>query len=260
MTRERTGARPIEWSRRLFTTPSAFVVLMLVLTTAALAIDSVVGLTGQNLLGLAGWIVLLAAAVHLTALERARVTVVILVATLGEVIGSIIWGAYEYRLGNLPLFVPPGHGLVYLTGLAISRLSWVRAHATLFVRLALAGLVGWALWGLTLAERQDVAGAIGAAFLALFLLRGRAAPLYAGVFVFVAYLELYGTWIGTWTWAETLPGTPIPDGNPPSGIAAGYVLFDIAALTLAPALLVGVDRVRRALGLNSGRSTTSPRR
>jgi hypothetical protein len=162
---------------------------------------------------------------------------VIIVATIGEVIGSVLWGAYDYRLGNLPMFVPPGHGLVYLTGLAISQLEWARRHAATFVRIALTALVAWALWGLVLAERQDVAGAIGAAFLAAFLVRGRAAPLYAGVFIFVAYLELYGTWVGTWTWAEHLPGTPIPDGNPPSGIAAGYVLFDIAALAFAPALL-----------------------
>ena len=29
----------------------------------------------------------------------------------------------------------------------------------------------------------------------------------------------------------------IPDGNPPSGIAGVYVMFDIAALAMAPAVL-----------------------
>ena len=233
--------------------PAPFVVLLLVLTTAALAIDQVVNIWGQHALGLAGWVVLFAAAVYLSPLERSRVAVVIIVATLGEVVGSIIWGAYEYRLGNLPLFVPPGHGLVFLTGWRISQLGWVRAHARVFLGFVLAGLVGWALWGLVLAERQDVAGAIGAAFLAAFLIGGRSRMLYAGVFVFVAYLELYGTWVGTWTWAETLPGTGIPDGNPPSGIAAGYVLFDIAALTFAPALLAAVLKLKSVFG-----SPTSP--
>jgi hypothetical protein len=234
--------------RAVFTTPRYFVALMLVLTTAALAIDQQVGLAGQHLLGVAGWAVLLVACAYLSAIERARVAVVIIAATIGEVIGSVIWGAYDYRLDNLPLFVPPGHGLVYLTGLAISQLPWMRRNPRVFVYLTLAALAAWALWGLLLAERQDVAGAVGAAVLAFFLLRSVNAPLYAGVFVFVAYLELYGTWVGTWTWAEELPGTPIPDGNPPSGIAAGYVLFDIAALTLAPALLRLVRRVRTAFG------------
>lgn len=239
--------------RRLLSEPAPFVVLLVALTTAALAIDQQVNIWGQHLLGVAGWIVLAGAAFYLSPLERSRVAVVIIVATIGEVVGSIIWGAYEYRLGNLPLFVPPGHGLVYLTGLAISQLELVRRNGRAFVTLALVALIGWALWGLVLAERQDVAGAIGAAFLAAFIVGGKSRMIYAGVFVFVAYLELYGTWIGTWTWAETLPGTGIPDGNPPSGIAAGYVLFDIAALAFAPALLAGFLWLKRAIG-----SATSP--
>ena len=246
--------RPGGLIARLLTQPGPFVVLLFVLTTAALAIDQQVNIWGQHLLGVAGWIVLIGAARYLSHLERSRVAVVVVVATIGEVIGSIIWGAYEYRLGNLPLFVPPGHGLVYLTGLAISQLAIVRRHLQAFIALALTALIGWALWGLVLAERQDVAGAIGAAFLAAFIIGGKSRAIYAGVFVFVAYLELYGTWIGTWTWAETLPGTGIPDGNPPSGIAAGYVLFDIAALTFAPALLAGVLWIRSRV-----RSATSPR-
>ena len=79
-----------------------------------------------------------------------------------------------------------------------------------------------------------VVGALGAALLAAFLLVGRAPAVYAGVFFVVAGLELYGTALGTWAWAETAPGTPITQGNPPSGIASGYVFFDIAALALAP--------------------------
>ncbi len=53
----------------------------------------------------------------------------------------------------------------------------------------------------------------------------------------VAALELYGTAIGTWRWAAELPGLGIPDGNPPSGVASGYVWFDVMALLFAPRLL-----------------------
>ena len=231
-------------ARTIFDRPGPFILMTLALTIIALAIDQQVDLTGQRLLGLVAWAILAVSMIYLSPLERTRVGVVIVVATFGEVVGSIIWGAYDYRLGNLPWFVPPGHGLVYLTGLRISQLGAVRRRGDLFVGLALTFLAGWALWGLFLAERRDVAGAIAAAFLAYFLLRGRARTLYAGVFVFVAFLELYGTWIGTWTWAEHLPGSRIPDGNPPSGIAAGYVLFDIAAITFAPALLAWYYRRR----------------
>ena len=33
-----------------------------------------------------------------------------------------MWGLYGYRLDNLPAFVPPGHGLVYLGGLSLATL------------------------------------------------------------------------------------------------------------------------------------------
>jgi hypothetical protein len=41
-----------------------------------------------------------------------------------------------------------------------------------------------------------------------------------------------------------MPGTGMPVGNPPSGIASIYVLFDIAAIALAPRLLNGFETLR----------------
>ena len=41
-----------------------------------------------------------------------------------------------------------------------------------------------------------------------------------------------------------IPGTGVPQGNPPSGVASGYVWFDIVALALAPWLLRQVGRIR----------------
>jgi hypothetical protein len=63
----------------------------------------------------------------------------------------------------------------------------------------------------------------------------------------VGFLEIYGTSIGAWHWAATTPDTSLPAGNPPSGIAGVYVLFDIAAIALAPRLLVLIDMLRGAL-------------
>ena len=62
----------------------------------------------------------------------------------------------------------------------------------------------------------------------------------------MAALELYGTSIGTWHWARTLPGLGIPDGNPPSGVASGYVWFDVMALFVAPWLVAAARRARLA--------------
>jgi hypothetical protein len=198
-------------------------------------IDRFVTLPGQLLLGALTAAALFVALRPLSPRLRAQTLLVVAVATVGEVMGSIVWGLYTYRLENLPAFVPPAHGLVFVGGVALGAAAARRPR--LLVGVALAGVVGWGAAGVTVLPRADVSGALGAAALALFLLRGRAPAVYAGVFLVVAALELYGTALGTWAWAERAPGTPLTQGNPPSGIAAGYVLFDIVALALAPRLL-----------------------
>jgi len=233
------------WVERIVRSPGRFCAATLAITTLGLLLDRYADLSQQTLLGLATWFFLLVAFLYLTPQERAQTTVVVVVATMAEVLGSVIWGIYDYRLGNLPLFVPPGHALVYLTGLRFSQTAWVREHRRLFIGLVVAAIASWAILGLILLGRSDVAGAVGAAVLLLFLWRGRAPLVYAGVFVAVAYLEIYGTLLGTWRWAEHIPLLAVPDGNPPSGAASGYVLFDIAALSLAPAVLAAAAAARR---------------
>ena len=208
---------------------------------ALLAVDTQVGRGGQYLLGAVTSVVLLAGLRPLIPLARAQALGVVCFATVGEVTGSLVWGVYHYRLHNLPLFIPPAHGIVYLSGLALARLVPARR----VVAIAAAGAIAWGVAGLTVLPRLDVAGAIGVPLLCVFLWRSRARATYAAVFVVVAALELYGTSIGTWRWARTLPGIGIADGNPPSGVASGYVWFDVMALLVAPLLVsVGV-RLRR---------------
>jgi hypothetical protein len=199
---------------------------------ALLAVDTRVGYGGQLALGVLTWAVLGAVLLRLPLERRVQSLGVVAFATVGEVTGSLVWGVYAYRLHNLPLFIPPAHGLVFVAGLSLaaaSRERWI-------VWAAATGAVGWGLAGLTVLPRLDVAGAIGVPLLCAFLWRSRARGTYAAVFLVVAALELYGTAIGTWRWAESLPGLGIPDGNPPSGVASGYVWFDVMALFLASRL------------------------
>ena len=209
---------------------------------ALLWVDRGVDLRGQLVLGGLTWIVLVLAARPLSAERRAQVAVVICAATVAEVTGSIVWGVYTYRLDNLPTFVPPAHGLVFMAGLALS--DAVRRHARALVWVAAVGAAAWGLLGLTVLPRLDAAGAVGVPLLLAFLWRSRGRAAYAGVFLVVAGLELYGTAIGTWRWAAELPGLGIPDGNPPSGVASGYVWFDVIALLLAPRLLALIRTAR----------------
>jgi hypothetical protein len=200
---------------------------------ALLAVDTQVDFHGQLALGALTWVVLLAALRPLPALARAQALGVVLFATVGEVTGSLVWGVYTYRLHNLPTFIPPAHGLVYLSGIALALI--VRERVV--VGVAAAGAIGWGLAGVTVLPRLDVAGAVGVPLLCLFLRRSRYRAAHAGVFLLVAALELYGTSIGTWRWAAELPGLGIPDGNPPSGVASGSVWFDVIAMLVAPYLV-----------------------
>ena len=215
--------------------PLARVVGIAAYLAALLWVDRYVDLHGQLVLGALTWVALVVAARPLPRERQAQVAVVICAATVAEVTGSIVWGVYSYRLDNLPTFVPPAHGLVFMAGLALSEA--LHRHARALVAVAAAGAVAWGVLGLTVLPRTDAAGALGIPLLLAFLCWSRGRAAYAGVFLVVGALELYGTAIGTWRWAAELPGLGIPDGNPPSGVASGYVWFDVMALLLAPRLL-----------------------
>ncbi len=237
--------------------PRRYAVVLPAYLAGLLALDTQVSLDGQLALGALTFVVLAASLWPLAPLVRAQAVGVVLFATIGEVTGSLVWGVYHYRLHNLPLFIPPAHGLVYLSGVALSR--GIRARAVVWA--AAVGAAAWGVAGLTLLPRLDVAGAVGVPLLLLFLWRSRSRATYAGVFLVVAALELYGTSIGTWRWATTLPGLGIPDGNPPSGVASGYVWFDVMALLVAPWLVyVARGMLKPTLSAFSGAVRNSIRR
>ncbi len=226
-------------------------------TVGGLVVDRHVGHTGQLALGVftVGVLAVLLA-LHPTTV-RMQTLAVVVIATLGELIGSLVWGLYGYRLENLPAFVPPGHGLVYLAGLSLAALLAKRTNALLFA----AGVVAatWGIAGVTVLPMPDVSGTIGCAFLIGVLVWTRR-PVYAGVFMVVVALELYGTALGTWTWQPAVPGIGLSQGNPPSGVASGYVVFDILALTLVARLSVAAAALQSRRGRRSSAPTTVPAR
>jgi hypothetical protein len=214
-----------------------------------------VGLAALTTAVLIGLLALQPATVRLQALAVGGI------ATLGEVVGSLIWGLYGYRLENLPPFVPPGHALVYLAGLALATLATRRSH--LLLGLAAGGALVWGLAGVTVLPTPDLSGTMGCAFL-LGVLAWTRRPVYAGVFLVVAGLELYGTALGTWRWESTVPGLGLSQGNPPSGVASGYVLFDVLALALVAwlgrvSLLAQSSSVRRLAASSDAEARMSAR-
>jgi hypothetical protein len=215
----------------------------------------------QRGLGVLTWLVLALALRRVGPLVRTQTLVVVAFATVVEYVFSQTLGVYTYRFHNVPAFVPPGHGLVYLSAFALGHAAVVRRCPRAVVSLVL--LVGgaWAGYGVLLASRPDVLGGFWFACLALFLLFGPSRPVYVGAFLAVSWLELAGTHLGTWVWGTHDPTGTVTIGNPPSGAAGGYGWFDLAGLVVAPRLLVLWERVTRgrpAAGARSGRAATPP--
>lgn len=234
-------SRPLPWSA------PRVVAAVLGWITLVLVIDSHDALAVQRCLGVATWVLLAALLVREAPLVRVQTLIVVAFASCVEYTFSPLLGVYVYRFDNVPAYVPPGHGLVYLAALAIGRTAYVRAHARRLSMVVLLAGGCWALYGVTLADRPDVLGAFWFGCLAGFLRWGPSPGLYVGAFLVVSYLEIVGTSLGTWAWQPHDPTGIVSIGNPPSGAAGGYGWFDLAALLLGPVVLLRLRSVTRRL-------------
>jgi hypothetical protein len=158
--------------------------------------------------------------------RRVALLVCLAIATAGECTASLGWGLYTYRQHNIPLFVPPGHALLYMAGVALARrvpgriVWWVPALALPYLTWAL--LRGFSTFD--------------AALFAVFvwcLWQGSAKKLYATMFVLSLGLELWGTWLGNWYWWPEVPWTVLSTTNPPAAAGAFYCLLDLLVVACA---------------------------
>lgn len=203
-----------------------FFLVFTVFFLAVLPLDSRADLPLQLALGAATWAFVAAMARTAQRLERAQLLTMIGVATCYECIGSILWGLYRYRLGNLPMYVPPGHGLFYLAALRLSSIPVIRRNARRVVIsvLVVSGL--WAVRGAFLSPSPDVLGFLSWFLLAAAITHGRDPLFFAVSFSLTMLLEYWGTALGTWRWSDPVPYLGIPAANPPSAIGAGYCVID----------------------------------
>ena len=224
--------------------PAAAAAGVMTWVTVVLVLDSGGSLGQQRVLGALTWLLLLVELARRSRLVRAQTAVVVVFATAVEYTFSPLLGVYAYRFDNVPAYVPPGHGLVYLAALSLGQAAVVRRRLGGCAAAVLVVGGGYALYGVTLAGRPDALGAFWFVCLAAFLRWGPSPGLYVGAFVVVTYLELAGTWLGTWAWQPSDPTGLVSIGNPPSGAAGGYGWFDLAALLVARGLLERFDRLR----------------
>ena len=83
--------------------------------------DANASIEKQNALGVSGWVFLIGLLLGENREVRMQVVIAVMFATIGEHFASPFMGGYTYRFGNVPAYVPPGHGMVYLTAVALAR-------------------------------------------------------------------------------------------------------------------------------------------
>lgn len=211
-----------------------------------LALDVVAGFATQALIGFAAWVAALAMVAGAGSAElRTRMMACLALATIGELFLSLLWGLYDYRLHNVPFFVPPGHLLLMLAGMRLARARLPGAFVP-FTGAAVAMWAGYALW--TGASTLDVllAGLLLACLAAARSESDRS--LYAVMLWLALALELYGTALGNWTWRHAEPWFALTSANPPLAAGAFYSALDALALAVARATH-GVARQPRPIAV-----------
>ncbi|MDD4915841.1 MAG: hypothetical protein PHW13_12485 [Methylococcales bacterium] len=202
----------------------------------------------QYFLAFFGWVFLFAFLRKECRYVRTQVAVAITFAVIGEYFASIYMHGYIYRFGNIPAYVPAGHGLVYLTAVALGRSALFQRFARHIALLVVCICGIWALWGISrFSARQDMIGLVLFVVFLLYLFKGRSPMVYLGAFFITSWLEIIGTSAGTWAWASMDPASGLPQGNPPSGVAAWYCLVDAVAIAGAAPLLIIMDKTANYL-------------
>lgn len=196
-------------------------IIAVALATLALGIplDAAAAPWSQPLVSAWAWTALLWIAAQVPAAERRALAACVVLATAGELFLKDVWGLYEYRLHNLPLFIPPGHALVYA---AASRLG---TRAPGWLPGVVAG--GFAAYAIGAAWRG--VDTFGLAWLAVFLGYFAVSAdrrLCATLFLLALAVELYGTGLGGWRYFTIEPVFGLTTTNPPGWIGAVYCTLE----------------------------------
>lgn len=199
---------------------SVRVPLIVATLAVGLAADVHTNIVGQTMIGLIVWLTLFSLLSEVARDVRLMLMACLVIATVGEIVLSLGWGLYTYRLDNIPLFVPPGHVLLLLLGLTLARrMSDGAAHTI----IACAGVYSLAV---AVAGIDTLGVLLFGVLLAASIVMPAQRRLYASTFVLALALELWGTWLGNWSWAREVPAVPLVTTNPPVAAGAFYCALD----------------------------------
>jgi hypothetical protein len=203
---------------------------LIVLTIGAgLFVDQHIARYGQVLVSALAWIVFAALWARRPRHEKPALLACLLFATAGEAFLSLAWGLYAYRLGNIPLFVPPGHVLLFFLGTQIA--ARIPERGEWWIAALAFPLVAALAW-----SGHDTLGPLLYALFLLCLAISPSRRLYATMFVLSLAMELYGTWMGNWIWSADVPWLGLRAANPPLAAGAFYCVLDLLVVSATRAL------------------------
>ena len=223
---------PVRW---LWRVPHRWFIAVACAIPLGCVIDTQLTLTEpqQWLLAAAVWVVVLGVLPELPRTRQLMLLCFLPMIFAAELLLSHGLGWYVYRLGNIPPWIIPAHGVVFLTALravdttAISTrtLAWGAGGAQ-----ALYGLVS------LVARGDEVGAALSVVYvIGMVVLPDEGKRFYAAIGLVVAYLEIIGSALGVWAWTPELFG--LTETNPPSGAVGGYAMVDGAAWVVATYVL-----------------------
>jgi hypothetical protein len=215
------GARlpPVTFHGSLIT-ESTNLSLILVTFVLGLLVDRHGGLAGQLAVSVWTWGVFFRLLHTAPAGWRLPFWVCLTWATAGEIFLSLVWGLYTYRLENIPLFIPPGHVLLFYFGLVLAP-RVPQAFVAIVPALALA-YAGFAWF-----SGFDTVSVLLTGLFIVCMLQAEGRRLYAVMFVAALLVEIYGTWIGNWVWHAEVPYYGFTSANPPLAAGAFYCALDV---------------------------------
>jgi len=173
-------------------------------------------------------------------------------ATLGEIFLSLVWGLYTYRLENIPLFIPPGHVLLFWLGTVLA--PRVPRALVALVPAAAAAYAAFA-W----IRGFDTLSILLTGLFLVCMLQAEGRRLYAVMFVAALMVELYGTWIGNWAWNPEVPYLDFSSANPPLAAGAFYCALDVLVGLTGRVLRRLKDRTAWMLGVSARKEPVSVR-
>ena len=162
--------------------------------------------------------------------ERHGLIACVILATLGELFLCYGWGLYEYKYGDIPVFVPLGHSMIFLSGLRLAPKA-PRATWKVVVALTVPAVAVLAITGV------DTGGLLWLPMFLACLIPRETRHLYGTMFPVALAVEIAGTQVGSWTWYADIPWVSLTSTNPPLCAGVFYCVLDL--------LVLGVERLRR---------------